>query len=184
MSNLINSELTACMLGITKKTVTRWQSLKSDPLPVAAKGGRGRADEFDIAAVHEWGIRRHTKKSGADYDGEIYDYQHERARLTHAQADKAELENQELRGEVIPAAVVQEVWTESVINVRARILAMPTRIAHAAAAVETVPEAHEIVRAACYEALEEIATDELSAEQLARIDSATAAWEEKQANLI
>jgi phage terminase Nu1 subunit (DNA packaging protein) len=181
MNKLINTALTASMLGVTTKTINRWRNLEEDPLPVAIKGSKGRAHQFDIATVHQWGIRQYIRDAGVDHDGEVYDYAIERARLTHEQADKAEIENREARGELIPAVVVTAIWTESVVNIRARILAMPTRIAHAAAAVETVPEVHEIVRAACYEALEEIATDELSDEQSARIDAATAAWEEMQA---
>ena len=158
MENLINTNLVACMLGVTTKTIARWLKLKEDPLPVAIKGGKGQAHQFDIATVHQWGIRQYTK--GANPNGEVYDYLHERARLTHLQADKAELENQVTRGELIPAPVVGAVWTQVILNARARILAMPTRIAHAVVAVDTVPEAHEIVRSACYEALTELANNE------------------------
>jgi hypothetical protein len=66
--------------------------------------------------------------------------------------------------------VVDAVWGRVILNVRARILAMPTRIAHAVVAVDTVPEAHEIVRSACYEALTEIANNEFESTSRSSID--------------
>ncbi len=116
MENLINTNLVACMLGVTTKTIARWLKLKEDPLPLAIKGGKGHAHQFDIATVHQWGIRQYTR--GADYNGEVYDYLHERARLTNLQADKAELEIQVTRGELIPAPLVEAIWTRVVLNVR------------------------------------------------------------------
>jgi phage terminase Nu1 subunit (DNA packaging protein) len=118
-------------------------------------------------------VQQRTKDMGAASNGEAYDYQHERARLTHLQAEKIELENNIAKGDLIPADVVTATWTEAVMNMRARILAMPSRIAHSVFAAKDYAEAHEIVKAACYEALNEISTDDLTDEQLARIDDAS-----------
>ena len=158
MENLINTDMAARMLGVTTKTIARWLKLKEDPLPVAIKGGKGQAHQFDIATVHQWGIRQYTK--GADYNGEVYDYLHERARLVFEQADKVELENAQTRGELIPAPVVKAVWTKVVMNMRAVILALPTRVVHLAYAAESLDDCREIIRKGCHAALTEIAANE------------------------
>jgi hypothetical protein len=55
---------------------------------------------------------------------------------------------------------------------RARILAMPSRTAHAVLAAQDYAEAHAIVKAACYEALNKISTDDLTDEHLTRVEAA------------
>ena len=177
MKKLINKELVALMLGVSKKTITHWQKRENDPLPLAQGG---RAHLYDIAPVHEWGIRQRTKDLGVASDGKVYDYQAERARLTHTQANKADLELALMQGDVIPAEQVTEAWTEIVMNVRARLLAMPTRAAHLVHAAASTDEAREILANLSREILTELATDELSDEQRARIRSAQPGTKEIQ----
>lgn len=52
----------------------------------------------------------------------------ERLRLVREQADRAELQNRALRGELVPAAEVEAEWAAIATALRARLLAMPARV--------------------------------------------------------
>ncbi len=52
----------------------------------------------------------------------------ERARLARAQADAQELKNAALRGELVKADEVERRWSDILRNLRARILAVPSRL--------------------------------------------------------
>jgi len=93
----------------------------------------------------------YNKKSGT---GDIAE---EKARLTKAQADKAELEVEQLEGSLIPAQLVQDTWIEYVSNSRAKILGLPSRIAHQVITVDQYSEAELIIKEQVYEILEELA---------------------------
>ena len=165
---LVTKPAVALMFGVDERTVVRWQKDKTDPLPVAVRGSRGVPHQYDLAALLSWDRRRHMAETG---DGQVYDFQKEKARLTHSQAEKAALEVAQIRGELIPAEIVAETWTESIINMRSRILGMPAKVAPQVQAAESLDEVREILTVAAYEALNEIATDDLTDEQIARIES-------------
>lgn len=59
-------------------------------------------------------------------------YAEERTRLTKAQADKTEMELSLLKATTIPAAVVCTIWGRMTSAARARLLALPYRLAQAA----------------------------------------------------
>lgn len=61
-------------------------------------------------------------------------YAEERTRLTKAQADKTELEFQILQAGVVHATTIQTVWGRMTGAARARLLALPYRLAQAALA--------------------------------------------------
>ena len=83
----------------------------------------------------------------------------EKLRLTKAQADKATLEVNELEGELIPAQIVEDTWINYSMNVRAKLLALPTRIAHEIITIEDYQEALEILKKQINEALKELSED-------------------------
>lgn len=51
-----------------------------------------------------------------------------RARLTNAQADLAELELAEEKGEMHRASAVMHVWSETVLNAKTKLLAIPSKV--------------------------------------------------------
>ena len=83
-------------------------------------------------------------------------YAEERTRLTKAQADKTELELQILRAGVVPAQVIQAVWGRMTGAARARLLAMPYRIAQAALSANTFHEIEAAATVLIAEALDEL----------------------------
>ena len=174
MTHLISKTMVAQMFGVTTKSISRWQSREKDPLPIAIKGARGVANQYDIAAVNDWGVRRALEKPRSMYAGGAYDSQKERARLTYQQAERAQLENAVTRGELIPASLVEETWTDHVLRMRARLLSMPSRVAHQVQAAESFDEMRKIIATVAHEALAELKTEGLTSAQLARIESAAA----------
>ena len=72
--------------------------------------------------------------------------QREKTRLTKAQADKAELEVSELEGKLIPATLVQETWQDFVANVRAKLLGLPSKLAHQVIATDDYAEAEKLLK--------------------------------------
>lgn len=95
----------------------------------------------------------YNKKTGS---GDIAE---EKTRLTKFQADKAELEVQELEAELLPADKVQQTWIDYVANVRAKLLALPNRIAHQVIVCEKYADAEAIIKEQVYEALAELSNE-------------------------
>ena len=67
-----------------------------------------------------------------------YNYQEERARLTHHQANKTELEHRVLKGDLIPSNEVSRVWGDMVTKFRSKMLALPGRLSTTAMAASPV----------------------------------------------
>jgi phage terminase Nu1 subunit (DNA packaging protein) len=86
-------------------------------------------------------------------------YEVERTRLTKAQADKTELEVQELRGILVRVPAAAEHWRGMVARARAKLLSLPSRIAAAIATPEKVAQCQDLAQGLVYEALAELAGD-------------------------
>ena len=74
------------------------------------------------------------------------DIAEEKTKLTAAQARKAELEVEELEGQLIPAQLVEDTWIDYVANARAKLLGLPSRIAHQVITVDKYAEAELIIK--------------------------------------
>jgi phage terminase Nu1 subunit (DNA packaging protein) len=91
------------------------------------------------------------------FGGDRNDVSDERRRLIRAQANLAELEEEELRGELVRVQAVEKRWGTIATNVRAKLLALPSRLAGEIASAEDRSVIEEKSRAIVYEALTEIA---------------------------
>jgi transposase len=63
-SHFITVDFVADMLGVSTKTIERWQSREKDPLPLDIRGGKGRPSLYHIARICEWGLRQAVRKAG------------------------------------------------------------------------------------------------------------------------
>ena len=106
----------------------------------------------------------YNKRSGG---GDIAE---EKTRLTKAQADKAELEVSELEGQLIPAQLVQDPWTALVANARAKLLALPSKIAHQVIALDKYAEAELLIKENVHDALSELAEDGIPTKYADRVE--------------
>lgn len=87
------------------------------------------------------------------------DLTEQRSRLTKAQADKIELELQEIEGDLISADTIKNIWSEYVSNVRSKLLALPSKLGHLTQAAESYGDSELIIKEAIYECLEELSED-------------------------
>jgi phage terminase Nu1 subunit (DNA packaging protein) len=73
-----------------------------------------------------------------------------------ALAQLAELDLQERRGEVINADEVENTWATVIVNVRSRLLSLPTKAAPLLQGVTGLAETNEVLKGLIYEALREL----------------------------
>ncbi len=150
---LIDRETASVVAGMSSRHLHRLHE-ESDPPPWTGNG-------YNAAQFGIWLRRRWKRELGVTGDGTVYDYETERARLTKAQADRTELEAQELRGEMVSADLVIEAWGRMLGAMRARLLSMPQKAAPRARATLTDEEAAKLIEREVIEALEELSDDGL-----------------------
>jgi phage terminase Nu1 subunit (DNA packaging protein) len=88
---------------------------------------------------------------------EDIDTNKERGRLLKAQADKVDLEVAALRGELVPIDKTQAVWTAYLANCRAKLLAIPHKLAPRVLLAKEVAEVQAIIEGEIHECLTELA---------------------------
>lgn len=151
----LTAEKLARVLMITDRRVH--QLVK---MGVLIKEGRGRYPLIpNIQAYIKFWQERAV---GAREMGEAPDYRAEKARLIKAQADKAEMEAEQLRGRLLDAEIVEQEWGKVLSNLRQALLAIPSKIAQAVSNAKDAAEAEEIIRAQIYEALNELSAGQVS----------------------
>ena len=156
MGKLVNKTELSEILGKSHTTLTSWQS---NGMPLKLVGKRGTSNEYDTEDVISWLIRRDIEKLTVSEDGVIYDLDSERSRLTHHQANKTELEELALKGDLIPAEDVLAKWEKMVSSFRAKMLSMPTKTSHLLLNVSEFDEVESILKTHIYEALKELSNE-------------------------
>lgn len=116
----LTQPIAALLMGITVRRLQ--QMAHDDNAPPQDLNGQYPAREFG-----EWLRSRET--SGLIANGDVIVYEVERARLTKQQADKVELENAVLRGQLVQVDEVAGLWTTAVINSKQKLLSIPTKAA-------------------------------------------------------
>jgi phage terminase Nu1 subunit (DNA packaging protein) len=132
----------------------RLQQLRDTPNPPPFIDGKSPCLE-----AGRWLRDRFKADLGISSDGEVYDYDAERARLTFHQANTASLEEARKKGELIPFEDVKTHWENLAANTRAKLLNLPGRLATALNEQSTVQERERVARELIYEALNELAGD-------------------------
>jgi phage terminase Nu1 subunit (DNA packaging protein) len=145
----VNIQVIARLFEVTPGRI--YQLVDEGIIPRVARG------QYDlIASVQSY--LRHLRKQLSDARVGLGDYGNERARLTRARADVAEMDRSVKTGELVPADQLEETWLTLAGNVRTRILAVPDKIAPRIVTVKNPVEAAKLIRHELNEALSEIAT--------------------------
>ena len=111
----------ADLLGITSRQI---RNLAADG--VAKKAGPAR---YELrASVRAYAESLRAKASRGRVKADDPELRAERLRLAAAQAEKVELSNSRTRGELIPAREVEAAWAGILREVRAAMLAIPSRV--------------------------------------------------------
>lgn len=103
-------------------TITKWES---EGMPVAQRGGKGRASRYREVDVRAW---LSARAEAANVSG-LVDVAQERARKERAQAALAEQMFQVRSGELLPRIEVERVWDAEVVAVRSKLLSIPPTFA-------------------------------------------------------
>lgn len=155
MGESVNKQQLAKILGRSVKILTEWQR-EGMPVEVLGKGGRGRSSEYDTAKVIDWLIQRERKNLVTTGDGEVYDFATEKSRLTYHQANKAELEEKVLRGELQHVDEIRAKWSAELTAFRAKLLAIPTKSAPEMQYLNDLSEIEEFLKSMIHDALGEL----------------------------
>jgi len=100
-------------------------------------------------------------------------------RLKQAKAEVAELELEELRGELHRAEDVEAVMTDHILLLRSMIIALPGRLAVDVTHAKTPAEAAEVIKAECYTMLEQLAAYEYDPDEYRRRLRERKGWDER-----
>ncbi len=138
-------------LGISPTRVSQLKS--AGILPEA----RRRANNLTACRVAYLEHLREVAAGRGSKDGGGLDLVAERARLARAQAEKAERENAVADGKFMEVAAVHLMVTSAFARVRAKMLALPSKMAPLVAAT-TPAKAQQILKEDIYAALNELAT--------------------------
>lgn len=138
----------AALVGVTTRRI-RQRSKEDNPPP------QDEAGQYPCEAFGKWMVDDFRRGLGIAEDGTVYDYDLERARLTHHQANSAALEEDAKRGRLIPAEQVKQTWSDLVASARAKLLALPSRLSSVCAG-KGQSEIETEARAIVVEALTEL----------------------------
>lgn len=159
--------------GVSENTITNWLA---DGLPrVSASKVRGQSDEYDVAETIRWRVARESGGNAVGDDGNVINFDAERARLTKEQADKVAMQNDVLRGNLLDGRAVAEHWGTVIVNAKTRLLSIPTKAAPLLLGAKTMPQAREIVERFIIEVLHDLAGADChpGASGIAGVDAAT-----------
>jgi len=151
MANEVKLEV-ACktILGITSR---RYRQLaKEGIVPEPVKG------EIDILRACKAIIEYYRKLAQGQGSLTLTD---ERARLTKLRADQQELKLKKERGELIQVDLAMSLWGSVCMNIRNKLLAMPTKLAPLVFACKKISEVKEVIEKNIQEVLEEVANPNL-----------------------
>ena len=161
----LNRSETAQKLNVSLTTLDNWRR-KGCPHTKT-----GKQVFFNIGTLKTW-LGNHS--------GGEPDYTQERAKLTRLQAEKVTLDLEQQRGKLLPLEMVILAWQGQVANARAKLLALPPKVASQVLSMESYVEIEQAIRDIIYEALDELAGDGVPKEYEKRFEVMAATFESIQ----
>lgn len=149
---ILTQEQAAEVVGLTARRLR--QLADEGNGPAQTSGG-----QYEAREIGRWFKQRLLAELGVAQDGQVYNFEAERARLTKAQADKTELEAAELAGHLARVEDVETEWGRMFGAMRARLLSLPTKAAPRARVALNDEEAAAVIEAEVLEALQELSSD-------------------------
>ena len=151
----LNRSETAQKLNVSLTTLDNWRRKGCPHIKT------GKQVFFNIGTLKTWLDNRSS--------GEL-DYTQERAKLTRLQAERATLDLEQQRGKLLPLEMVILAWQGQVANARAKLLALPPKVASQVLGIESYVEIEHTIRDIIYEALDELAGDSVPKEYEQRLE--------------
>jgi phage terminase Nu1 subunit (DNA packaging protein) len=153
------SEL-AVVLGINERTVGKLVGKKI--LRREARGCFDLTDALQAYLAYREGLVAAEHGSGT--------YGKARAQLYLERARMARLKREEIEGELLPSSKVLAGWSAILANVKARMLAIPSKCAPRLVGLKSAAEAKAIIETEVYEALEEASSIEIRVSNEAKVN--------------
>ncbi|MBT4442153.1 MAG: hypothetical protein HOD01_02455 [Oceanospirillaceae bacterium] len=151
----LNRSDTAQKLNVALTTLDDWRRKGCPHIK------KGKQVFFNIDTLNTWLDNR----AGGDLD-----YTQERAKLTRLQAEKVTLDLEQQRGKLLPLEMVILAWQGQVANARAKLLALPPKVASQVLSMESYVEVELAIKDMIYEALDELAGDGVPKEYEQRLE--------------
>jgi len=148
---LVNRSEIAELYGVSLPTVTSWVKRGC---PYVRAGNRGKEWQFNTAAVAEW--REQQAYANAVGNSGDWDLEEARRRREAAEAALKEIELAKARGEVVEIEAVADIVGDDYSRVRARLIAIPPKLAPLVHRAESVAEIREYLDDGVREALAEL----------------------------
>jgi phage terminase Nu1 subunit (DNA packaging protein) len=142
--------------GVHVNTISQWVS---KGCPFISKGSGGRKWVFSSAAVTAWREDQIAQQALGDVTS--LDIDEARRRKLAAEAALTELDLSHRRGELIEIEYIADLVGDEYANVRAKILALPTKLAPLLLGLTSLTEVRGIIETGIIEALEELTADEI-----------------------
>lgn len=140
-------------LGVATRSIEIYQTDPDFPRPRR----QGRKNLYPLHECVAWFVDyRITQRIGESDGGEQLDLQQERARLARAQRQRQELLHKVDLGRYASIEAVAAAVDDEYARVRARLLAMPTKLAPELAVEDRIEACAEIVRVEVCSALSEL----------------------------
>lgn len=144
--------------AICGKSVTTLKSWFNLGCPVIERGGKSKKWRISPAAVMAW--REEKIAQDAVGDTKNLDFEEARRRKIAAEAGMAELDFSLRRGELIPIEDIANLVGEEYANVRAKLLAIPVKMAPLMLGLDDLAKARGLLEDSITEAMEELTADE------------------------
>jgi phage terminase Nu1 subunit (DNA packaging protein) len=120
------------MGSVTATDLGEWLGLSAPRIHALAREGRipRRGDgRFDLKPAVRGYVESLRQKAGSSALAQNPELNAEKIRMARESADKTALQNARARGEMIATADVAKAWAEIVTDLRAALLALPSRVA-------------------------------------------------------
>ena len=150
----LNRSDTAKKLNVSLTTLDDWRR-KGCPHTKT-----GKQVFFNLDDLNEWLNTRSVNE---------LEYTQERAKLTKQKAEKVSLEQEQIRGTLLPTEMVVVGWIGHVSNARAKMLAIPPKAAAEIVGMKSYLEIEQLLTTFIHEALDELSTDGIPKEYTERI---------------
>lgn len=151
----VNKAGLAEVFGVSLPTVNSWVRRGC---PVLQRGSKARQWLFNTADVAQW--REDEAAAAAVGDTSKMDMDEARRRNEAAKAAMSELDLAKRRGELIEIESVAEHVGEEYSRIRAKLLALPVKLAPMLENAESLQERREIIEDGIVECLAELSADE------------------------
>jgi phage terminase Nu1 subunit (DNA packaging protein) len=158
MTKTMNKGELARAFGVSTTAIDNWLS-RGCPFE-AAPDRPGKAYRFSLPAVVQWRTERLTETAATAGDCDLNEAKRRRA---VAEAELAEIDLAERRRDLLPRSDVDAAVIGAFARVRARLLAVPTKVAAEAAATTEPATVERLLDSAVHEALAELASTDVEA---------------------